>query len=118
METRASEQTASDLSYYTGGDSRASRSQAIDDLFRKYQSDGVEGTSAELRKKAEADFNALQDSKLGGVDSQGNRTGPGSSGGSGGGQAKPKDPTSTISETVKAILDHIKSSLPQHALSA
>ena len=115
MQTRASQQTASDLSYYTGGDSRASRSQAIDDLTNKYFQD-IGGNPADLRKKAEADFNSLMNGKLGGTDANGNPTGPGSAGAA---QAQSKsDPVTEISKKVKEIYDHIKSSLPQHALTA
>ena len=61
MDTRAEQQVQSDLSSYTGGDSRASKSQAIDDLFNKYQRDGVGdgGSRADLRKRAERDFEDL-----------------------------------------------------------
>ena len=102
MEIRADQHTASDLSYYTGGDANASKSQAIDDLFRKYQND-IGGNPADLRKQAEDDFNA-------------NATGPGSSGGSSG-SVKPADPFSGISTDVKEILNFIRGALPQHALS-
>jgi hypothetical protein len=112
---RAGQQAASDLSYYTGGDANASNQQAIDDLFRKYQND-IGGNPADLRKKAEDDFNALMNDKLQGVDANGNATGPGSSGGASG-SAKPADPFSGISSDVKSILDFIKGALPQHALS-
>ena len=113
MEIRADQHTASDLSYYTGGDANASKSQAIDDLFRKYQND-IGGNPADLRKQAEDDFNAL--AKLQGVDANGNATGPGSSGGSSG-SVKPADPFSGISTDVKEILNFIRGALPQHALS-
>jgi len=112
---RAEQQTAKDLSYYTGGDANASRQQAIDDLFRKYQDD-MGGNRAENRKKAEDDFNALMNDKLQGVDANGNATGPGSSGGASG-SAKPADPFSGISSDVKSILDFIKGALPQSALT-
>lgn len=114
MAIRASQQTASDLSNYTGGDARASRSQAIDDLFRKYQQD-IGGNPADLRKKAEDDFNKLMQDKLdngqGASDGSGN---PGAAGGKDGG--KP-DPMSGISETVNNILKFMNENLPQHALS-
>jgi hypothetical protein len=59
-DTRANQAAQRDLSPYTGGDERASKSQAIDDLFRKYQRDGVDGGSpADLRKRAERDFEEL-----------------------------------------------------------
>lgn len=59
-DTRANQAAQRDLSNYTGGDERASKSQAIDDLFRKYQRDGVDGGSpADLRKRAERDFEDL-----------------------------------------------------------
>jgi len=113
MQTRASQQTASDLSYYTGGDARASRTQAIDDLTNKYFQD-IGGNPADLRKKAEADFNSLMNGKLGGTDANGNPTGPGSSGSSGASKA---DPMSGINDVVKSIYEFMKNNLPQHALT-
>jgi hypothetical protein len=107
METRAEQQTASDLSYYTGGDKNASRSQAIDDLASKYFNDGVGGSFTDRRKMAEDHFNTLDQAKLEGVNSQGNRTGPGSSGGSGAGQAKPKDPQADILGEIRKLVDTI-----------
>jgi hypothetical protein len=115
---RAGQQTASDLSYYTGGDANASNQQAIDDLFRKYQND-IGGNPADLRKKAEDDFNALMNAKLQGVDANGNATGPGSSGGASGPKnaGAGQDPLGQILTAVNAIKKFMDDNMPQHALS-
>ena len=102
METRAAQQTSSDLSYYTEGDSNASRQQTIDDLFSKYQSD-IGGNPAALRKKAEEDYNAMVNAKLDGTG--GTASGNGGRGGGGGGSAAPKqDPVSSILSKILAAL--------------
>jgi hypothetical protein len=114
MESRAEQQVNSDLSYYTGGDDRASRQGAIDALFYKYLDD-IGGNRADLRKQAEADYNALVNKKLApGADPNNPRGSAGSGGGPGG---RPHDPVSGVAETVKQILDYMKKSLPQHALT-
>jgi hypothetical protein len=103
MDSRAQQQTSSDLSYYTGGDSRASRQQTINDLFSKYNSDGVAGSPAELRAKAEADYNAIVNGKLAGT---GGTTGGGSGSGSGaGGKAEAAKPTDSMGIVSKAVAD-------------
>jgi hypothetical protein len=105
METRAAQQTSSDLSYYTGGDSRASKQGAIDDLFRKYQED-VGGNPADLRKKAEEDFQKIVNDKLGGTG--GTDDGSGSGGlGKGGKAEAPKSPESGILAEIKALITTI-----------
>ena len=115
METRASQQVSKDLSYYTGGDQYASKQQAIDDLYRKYQNE-IGGNGADLRKKAQDDFERLMNEKLGGKGPDGNPTGPGSSGANRSG-ASTRDPMSGINDLVSKIYDYMLKSLPQHALS-
>jgi hypothetical protein len=116
METRASQSVQSDLSSYTGGDSRASRQQSIDDLFSKYVKEGVSGSRAELRKRAEDDFNKLLNDKLKNAKGEG----PGGTGPGYDNKAK-KSPQeeqinslSEIFKIVKAIHDN---KLPVYALS-
>ena len=104
MDTRAQQQTSSDLSYYTGGDSRASRQQTINDLFSKYNSDGVSGSPAELRAKAEADYNAIVNGKLAGTGGTAGGSGKGSGSGSGGPAAKPEDSLSSVLSKILTAL--------------
>jgi hypothetical protein len=106
-ELEASRQTASDLGYYTGGDSRASQAQTIDDLFRKYQQD-IGGNPADLRKKAEDDFNSLMNDKMDGTGGTASGGGSGGSGGSGKGKHEaPKNPDSGILSEIKTLVDTI-----------
>jgi hypothetical protein len=116
METRASQSVQSDLSSYTGGDSRASRQQSIDDLFSKYVKESVSGSRAELRKRAEDDFNKLVNDKLKNAKGEGpGGTGPGSEG-----KAK-KSPQEEQNSTLATIMDFVKkihdNKLPVYALS-
>jgi hypothetical protein len=116
METRASQSVQSDLSSYTGGDSRASRQQSIDDLFSKYVKEGVSGSRAELRKRAEDDFNKLVNDKLKNAKGEGpGGTGPGSEGkAKKSPQEEQSNSLSEIFKIVKAIHDN---KLPVYALS-
>jgi hypothetical protein len=114
METRAGQQTASDFSYYTGGDSRASLSQAIDDLTSKYRDDGV--PFMEARGKAEADIQSSVNDKLGGTG------GTASSGGASGGahkaeSAKPSDSMGALAKAAKDIYDLLYRELPIKVMS-
>jgi hypothetical protein len=106
METRANQQVQKDLSYYTGGDQNASKSQAIDDLFRKYQMDGVEGTPSQLRDKAAADFEGLVNSKLGGTGGTG--SGSGGSGGAGGAAGSETPKSDPMTKVLGEIRDFVK----------
>jgi hypothetical protein len=113
MDTRANESVQKDLSHYTGGMENASKAQAIDDLFRKYQYD-IGGNPADLRKKAEADFEELVQKKKGGEDP---KTVPGYDN-KGHAPEKQQDPMTGIATTIQEIYNYMKQSLPQHALSA
>jgi hypothetical protein len=106
METRANQQVQKDLSYYTGGDQNASKSQAIDDLFRKYQADGVGGTPSELRTKAAADYESLVNSKLGGTGGTG--SGNGGSGGAGGAPGSETPKSDPMTKVLGEIRDFVK----------
>jgi hypothetical protein len=112
MDTRANESVQKDLSHYTGGMENASKAQAIDDLFRKYQHD-IDGNPADLRKKAEADFEELVQKKKGPE----SKTGPGYDN-KGHAPEKQQDPMTGIATTIQEIYNYMKQSLPQHALSA
>jgi hypothetical protein len=116
METRASQSVQSDLSSYTGGDSRASRQQSIDDLFSKYVKEGVSGSRAELRKRAEDDFNKLVNDKLKNAKGEGpGGTGPGSEG-----KAKKspqEEQSNSLSEILKFVRTICNDKLPVYALS-
>jgi hypothetical protein len=76
----------------------ASKAQAIDDLFHKYFHD-IDGNPADLRKKAEADFEELVQKKKGGEDP---KTVPGYDNK---GQDHKKDPQNDMGALAKAAKD-------------
>jgi hypothetical protein len=119
METRAREAVQRDMSGYTGGDSRASREQTINDMFSKYVKDGVSGSRADLRKKAEADFNKAVNDKL--RDSKGDPPGGVVPGYDNKKKKEPGEDGSGGRGTLKDIYDLLssidKNKLPVYALS-
>jgi hypothetical protein len=111
---RAQEAVASDLSYYTGGDSRASREQVLNDLTSKYRNDGV--AFGDARAKAEADYQSLVDQKMGG----GGTSGSGSSGGGvgSGTDSQKQTPQESLLDKIYGVLkNEIAKALPVQVMS-